>query len=220
MKIGITAANGFIGSHLRKRISDAIVIPGDLRELDVAQKLVVSCDRIYHLAGKNREALGDIAKNNLVCTSNIVLAMKVEKKYPEIIFASSQQVVTDPDSEYGFTKAIEEEIIKKAPRWCIFRIPNVYGPGGRPYYNSVVATFCYQIARGEPVTIHDPNVKREFIFVDDLADELLAPRFNVCRSLNGEVMSVGQLYSYLSSKPVVHEKLARCLQYYIDRVDA
>jgi nucleoside-diphosphate-sugar epimerase len=116
-------------------------------------------------------------------------------------------------------KGIEEEIIKKANKWCIFRIPNVYGPGCKPFYNSVIATFCYQISKGEKVTIHDPSVKREFIFVEDLVERLLDPEFNSLKSINGETMTVGEIYSFLTDKLGRHEKLEKCLQSYKQLAD-
>ena len=116
-------------------------------------------------------------------------------------------------------KSVEEEIIKKANKWCIFRIPNVYGPGAKPFYNSVIATFCYQISKGESVTIHDPSVKREFIFVDDLVEQLLNPEFNLLKSVKGETMTVGEIHSFLTDKLGIHKNLEKCLQWYKQLVD-
>lgn len=132
----------------------------------------------------------------------------------EIIFASSQQAEWNNRSEYGFTKLIEEDIIKKAEKWCIFRIPNVYGPGCRPFYNSVIATFCCQIARGEPVDITDPDIEREFISIDDLIEDLLSPNFSSYKFPRGEVLSLGEVYSLLTDRVGSHKKLERCLSYY------
>lgn len=201
------------------RLNDPLLFEGDLTNIRDVCEFVVSCDRIYHLAGKNREQPGEILKNNIISTSNLILACKIKRVNPEIIFASSQQVIWNSESEYGFVKSVEEEIIKKANKWCIFRIPNVYGPGGKPFYNSVIATFCYQISKGESVAIHDPSVKREFIFVDDLVEELLNPEFNSLKSIDGETLVVGEIYSFLTDKLGSHKKLERCLQSYKQSVD-
>ena len=201
------------------RLNDPLLFEGDLTNIRDACEFVISCDRIYHLAGKNREQPGEILKNNIISTSNLILACKIKRVNPEIIFASSQQVIWNSESEYGFVKGIEEEIIKKANKWCIFRIPNVYGPGGKPFYNSVIATFCYQISKGESVTIHDPSVKREFIFVDDLMEQLLNPEFNSLKSIDGETLAVGEIYSFLTDKLGSHKNLERCLQSYKQSVD-
>lgn len=200
---------------MASRLDDPNLFEGDLTNIDDVCDFVKSCDRIYHLAGKNRESVGKILKNNIIITSNLILALKIKDVDPEIIFASSQQVISSSNSEYGFVKALEEEIIKKANKWCIFRIPNVYGPGGRPFYNSVIATFCYQIARKESVTVHDPSSKREFIFIDDLIDQLLHPEFNAIISLNGEIMTVSEIKYLLTEGLGMHKKLEKCLSYYI-----
>jgi len=195
-------------------LHDPLLFEGDLTNIRDACEFVCSCDRVYHLAGKNREQPGEILKNNIISTSNLILACKIKGVNPEIIFASSQQVIWNSESEYGFVKSVEEEIIKKAKKWCIFRIPNVYGPGCKPFYNSVIATFCYQISKGESVTIHDSSVKREFIFVDDLVERILDPEFNSLKSINGETMTVGEIHSFLTDKLGRHKKLERCLQSY------
>jgi len=215
MRIGITGWEGFIGSYLRKRLEDPILFQGDLRDLDKVKGFVKDCQRIYHLAGLNREKEGKILENNIHATGNLILASKLQNN-PEIVFPSSQQVEWNPDSEYGLTKSIEEEIVKRAKNWCIFRIPNVYGPGGKPFYNSVVATFTYQISHGQEVTISNSSDTREFIFVEDLVDELMNPRFSEYVHPKGEVMSIGEIHEYLTSRLGEHKKLKRCLDYYYD----
>ena len=214
MKIGITGSNGFIGSYLKRKLKTPIVFKGNLRNIEEVREFVVKCDKIFHLAGKNRGHLGEILENNIISTSNIVLSMILENKFPEIVFSSSKQVDWDPNSEYGFMKIIEEEIIKKTDKWCIYRIPNVYGPGCKPFYNSVVSTFCYQISKGQKVTIHDPNVKREFIYIDDLIEILLKPKLNGYQTPKGEILTINQIYEYLTTKLGQHKKLKTCLDYY------
>jgi len=214
MKIGITGAEGFIGSHLRKNLKDPIIFSGDLRNLDEVKKFIAKCDRIYHLAGKNRTEVGEILKNNIVSTSNIILSMILENNFSEIIFASSKQVDWNPNSEYGFTKSVEEEIVKKAKRWCIYKIPNVYGPDCKPFYNSVVATFSYQLSKNQKVTINEPRAKREFIYIDDLIKEMLTPHFNKYQSPKGEVLTIKEIYEYMTTRLGEHKKIQMCLDYY------
>ncbi len=187
-------------------------------DLDSVIQFVNGCDRIYHLAGKNRAEKGEILKNNIVSTSNLVYAGMLKETPPEIIFSSSQQVLWGGLSEYGFAKAIEEEIIRRSKKWSIFRIPNVYGPGCRPFYNSVIATFSYQVARGLPVTITDPNAEREFIFIEDLVSDLLNPEFNSYKSPSGEILTVGDVYSLLTDRLGEHKKIEKNLQYYRNQV--
>lgn len=202
-----------------EHLHDPVLFEGDLTSIKDACEFIIRCDRIYHLAGRNRAPLGDIIKNNIISTSNLVLASKIKGANPEIIFASSAQVVWNIDSEYGFAKGAEEEIIKRANKWCIFRIPNVYGPGCKPFYNSVVATFCHQISRGEPIAVHDPSVKREFIFIDDLIEQLIHPEFNTIKTLNGETLTIGDIKFLLTDGLGTHAKLEKCLNYYKYLVD-
>lgn len=215
MKTGITGWRGFIGSHLAKRVSNPVLFDGNMTYLPHVMKFVENCDRIYHIAGMNRSSdAGSILRNNLVSAGNLVLATKLLGVSPEIVFASSKQVEWNPNSEYGITKMLEENIIRKASKWCIFRIPNVYGPGCKPFYNSVVATFCHQIAHGEPCTTHRPFAVREFVYIDDVVDALVNPVLHQVINVTGQVMSIREVYEYLTSRLGEHEKLERCLDYY------
>jgi len=214
VKIGITGWRGFIGSHLFTRISNPVLFQGDMRILDDVKSFAGRCDRIYHLAGKNRGEPGQILANNLVGTGNLVLATKLLGHHPEIVFASSEHVERNPNSEYGMCKMIEEGIVRKARRWSVFRIPNVYGEGCRPFYNSVVATFCWQIAHGEPCTTHQPFATREFVHVDDVVEALVKPLPYRVTKVPGEVMSIREVYELLTSRLGEHEKLKRVLDWY------
>lgn len=215
MRIGITGWRGFIGSHLARREAGPVLFQGDMRNLDEISMFVAKCDRVYHIAGKNKGDSGQILANNLTATGNLVLATKLAGTNPEIVFASSRQAERNPNSEYGMTKLVEESIIRKATKWCIFRIPNVYGPGCKPFYNSVVATFCYQIAHGEICTTRQPFATREFVYVDDLVEILVNPALYRVVSIPGEVMSIQTVHEYLTTKLGEHEKLKKCLDYYL-----
>jgi len=213
-RIGITGAEGFIGSHLIRRIENPVLLRyKTLDYLPDVREFIKSCDRIYHLAGKNREvAPGKLLKNNLLSTANLILAMNLENKFPELIFVSSTQVESNPTSEYGISKFLEESAVKEARKWCIYRAPNVYGPGCKPFYNSVVATFCHQLSVGEELTINDPMVERDFIYIDDFVKELLVPEFNRYIRPRGKVMTIGQIAFHLKSGK--HRKLAKTLKFY------
>ena len=218
MNIGITGWQGFIGSYLKDKIVNPILFQGDLRNLEDVNSFTECCDRIYHLAGLNREKEGVILVNNILSTGNLILSLKLQGLNPEIIFLSSRQVEWNPNSEYGLTKLIEESIVKMAENKCIFRAPNVYGAGGKPFYNSVVATFAYQVAHGQEVTINDPVETREFVFVEDLVDILIRYKFYKHRKryirVKGETMSIGEVYEYLTSRLGEHENLKKSLDYW------
>jgi UDP-2-acetamido-2,6-beta-L-arabino-hexul-4-ose reductase len=214
VKIGITGWRGFIGTHLLDRIKKAVLFTGDMCQLADVMDFIQGLDVIYHLAGKNRGDAGTILSNNLVGTANLVLATKALRVSPLIVFASSTQVQSAPNSEYGMVKLIEEKIVRKADKWCIFRIPNVYGEGCKPFYNSVVAIFAYQLTHGQSVTISNPATTREFIYIDDLVAELLNPLNHEIISPTGETLSIGQVYDFMTSKLGEHDNLKKCLYYY------
>ncbi|KKL56678.1 hypothetical protein LCGC14_2243030 [marine sediment metagenome] len=218
MRIGITGWRGFIGSYLKDKIENPILFQGNLKQLGDVKAFTKSCDRIYHIAGKNKGDDGNILSNNLVSTGNLILALKLQSINPEIVFVSPKQVEGHRNSEYGLVKWIEEGIIHRANKWCIFGVPNVYGANGRPFYNSVVATFAYQLSHGQEVTIDDPNDTREFIFVEDLVGRLLKPEFSVYVPIEGEVMSIKEVYEYLTTKLGEHENLKKCLDYWREHV--
>lgn len=215
MRIGITGHRGFIGSHLKERIDNPVLFDDDLLNLSYVKKLVEQCDVIYHAAGANRSMHdGTIMGNNIASTGNLVLATKLLNKHPQIIFLSSTQTEWNADSEYGLTKRIEEKIVEMANNWCIYRVPNVYGPGCKPFYNSVVATFAYQIANGKEVTMKNPKETREFIYIDDLLDLLLKPEANEYVRPVGEIMSIKDIYDYMTARLGEHKNIQKCLEYY------
>ncbi len=220
MNVGITGWRGFIGSYLKGMIANPILFHGELSKMDDVKSFTRECDRIYHVAGQNRGNEGNIISNNLISTGNLVLASKLQSIEPELIFISSKQVEWNPNSEYGLTKMIEEDIVRKAKRWCIFRVPNVYGASGKPFYNSVVATFAYQLVHGQEVTINNPDDVREFIFIEDVITHLMNPQFLQYVDLKGEIMSIGEIYEYLTCRLGEHQNLKKCLDYWRGNVSS
>lgn len=213
MREGVLGGNGFIGRRLVAALDAPRVHEAPLSDLDALRAFVRGCDRIYHLAGKNREPPGGILRNNLVATGNLVLACRLEGVAPQIVLSSTQQVRLNPGSEYGLTKRIEEAIVMTHPSWCVVRLPNVYGPGGRPFYNSVVATFAHQAAKGEPLTVHDPSARREFLDVDDAVAALRDWREGEVVDVRGEEMTIGQVAAYLTTDLGKHPKLSRVVEH-------
>jgi len=215
MKIGITGANGFIGSHLCKKIKDPIVFKGNLLDFDAVKDFVKECDMIYHVAGKNREIEGVILKNNVLGTRNIIQSMIEQNHFPYLVFLSSTQIEWNSLSEYAISKKTEEDLIKSNldnHQYCIYRIPNVYGPGCKPFYNSVISTFCYQIAIGEELTINDSDSTREFIFIDDLVSQITGEeRRGRFVRVWGEVMSIGQVVSALLKEENITASESECI---------
>lgn len=179
--IGITGAGGFIGSHLTAKVKHdaacSVTSAGHKTFGDVHALCEFAChsDAIVHLAGLNRGAEHEIEAVNVALANQLVAALDKTDRCSHVLFASSTQ--ESADNAYGRSKhAAGETLAAWAKRSgntvTTLVIPNVYGAGCRPFYNSVVATFCHQLARGERPEIHvDKEI--EFIHVDELVDEIV-----------------------------------------------
>lgn len=184
IKIGVTGKNGFVARHLLNTfrfVEQGFEIVDFERSYfdntEQLQKFVLDCDVIVHLAGLNRHD-----DNNIIYKTNIDLAQKLvdacdaAKAKPHILFSSSTQ--EEKDNFYGESKKIAREIFenwakKNSASFSGLIIPNVFGPFGEPFYNSVVATFCYQIADGKLPTINSDSTV-DLIYVSELVAEIIA----------------------------------------------
>jgi UDP-2-acetamido-2,6-beta-L-arabino-hexul-4-ose reductase len=204
MDIGVFGGKGFIGSHLSRSLEDPQIFNRNMRSLNAVAEFVEDKNIIYHVAGKNREPqYGDIMYNNIRCTANLVVACKRLKIDPYIVFISSAQVLTNPDSEYGITKRIEERMIMdNFSKWTIVRSVGVFGPGARSNYNSVVATVCHAIAKKLPYVIHDRSTEIRLIYIDNLIKKILKlkPGRNRVENVKGRKITLGEMENILLSE--------------------
>jgi len=175
IKIGITGQAGFIGSHLYNTLglynNKFIRIPfeDNFFQNDIElNDFVKQCDVIVHLASMNRHNDPEILyKTNIELIKKIVDSCEITNSKPHILFSSSTQ--EDRDNLYGKSKKEGRELfekwaIKNSASFTAFIIPNVYGPFGNPYYNSVIATFCYQLTHNEQPKIYiDGDLKLIYI---------------------------------------------------------
>jgi UDP-2-acetamido-2,6-beta-L-arabino-hexul-4-ose reductase len=178
--VGITGPRGFIAGHVIRHLSrDAEVrvlsCPRErFQEVDALADFVGECDTILHLAGMNRGNERDLHEVNAWLVDQLIAALQRAKKPPHVVFASSTQ--RDRKNAYGRSKKYGEQQLR---HWAaevgapltILVIPNVFGPGSRPYYNSVVATFCHQLSHEQrPVVIDDQEI--ELVWVNDLVEAI------------------------------------------------
>jgi UDP-2-acetamido-2,6-beta-L-arabino-hexul-4-ose reductase len=176
-KIGITGQAGFVGNHLYKTLAldnDVELIPFKrdyFENPQVLEKFVAQCDVIVHLAAMNRHEDASVIYNtNLDLVSTLITACKSKNATPHIIFSSSSQ--EEKDNLYGKSKKEGKEMFiswanENKARFTSLTIPNVFGPFGKPNYNSVVATFCHKIAHGEsPSIINDSEIG--LIYINEL----------------------------------------------------
>lgn len=181
MKIGITGQHGFIGKHLYNYLSlqDGVaLVPFDRACFEDSEKMnsfVQTCDVIYHLAAMNRhEDPQVIYDTNVRLVKNLIVACENTNSTPWIIISSSTQ--EDNNNPYGDSKKHGRELLeswaqKSGAKTTGMVIPNVFGPFGKPFYNSVFATFCHQVIHGEqPTIISDGDLK--LIYVNELSEAL------------------------------------------------
>ncbi|MBU3997217.1 MAG: NAD-dependent epimerase/dehydratase family protein, partial [Gammaproteobacteria bacterium] len=179
-KILITGANGFVGKNLQLHLAERkdIEVVCFTRSHDVAQlpELLQGVDLVFHLAGVNRPqdpaefTTGNADLTQALCQAVCDLAAATGKKMP-IVCTSSIQATRD--NPYGQSKLAAESALQAASASHgiavhIFRLPNVFGKWCKPNYNSAVATFCHNIARGLPIQINDPAAPVTLVYVDDV----------------------------------------------------
>jgi UDP-2-acetamido-2,6-beta-L-arabino-hexul-4-ose reductase len=183
IKIGITGQNGFVGNHLYNTLGltpeeyDRIVFEKEFFENeDHLDQFVNQCDVIVHLAAMNRhESQEFIFETNLNLVKKLVASLKRTVSKAHVLFSSSLQEIND--NLYGKSKKQGRELLVEWANSCQGKftgmiIPNVFGPFGKPNYNSFVATFCHKLTHNEIPTIDkDGDVK--LIYVGELVQEII-----------------------------------------------
>lgn len=180
MKVLVTGAKGFIGRNLVAELNlheGTTVLPYD-RDSDPSL-LIQYCkeaDFVCHLAGVNRpKEEAEFFEGNVDFTSELLTNLRRYNNSCPVLFSSSQQAALD--NVYGMSKKFGEDIIFKysqetGAKALVYRFPNVFGKWCRPNYNSVVATFCNNIAHDLPITVNDPNIKLTLVYIDDILTEI------------------------------------------------
>ncbi len=181
MNIVITGANGFIGKNLslflkEQEIHNIYQITTDTSDADFNDALMAA-DFVFHLAGVNRSKNDeDFNTGNVELTSRIVSILKSTGRKIPLMFSSSSQA--EIDNVYGQSKAKAEKIVESyghetGSTFYIYRFPNVFGKWCLPNYNSVVATFCFNILNDIEINVHNPNSKLTLVYIDDLCRSLI-----------------------------------------------
>lgn len=176
MKVLVTGSNGFIGKNLISHLQeckDIEIVTYDIEDdFSKIESNIDDIKYIFHLAGVNRpQSPEEFYHGNTDLTKRIVDLIK--DKDISLIVTSSIQAIRDND--YGKSKKLAEDyIIANLNNYYIYRLHNVFGKWCRPNYNSVVATFCHNIANNLDITINDPNVELELVYIDDICKEFLS----------------------------------------------
>lgn len=184
MKILITGAKGFIGKNLVAELSQKKYEHFELflfdmgSEIGLLDQYAKECDFVIHLAGVNRpEKIEDFMTGNFGFASILLeKLLHYENSAPILITSSIHAALNTP---YGISKKAGEDLIfaygktNNIPVY-VFRMPNVFGKWCRPNYNSVVATFCHNIANNLPIVVNDSNTKLTLVHVDDVVSAIIA----------------------------------------------
>lgn len=184
-RVLVTGANGFIGKNLvvRLREQPRFTVIEFVRGDDEAMLLglLAQVDAVIHLAGENRPAdPSAFARVNTgltvaVCEAIKAQAYKIGRQIPLVLASSTQ---AERDNPYGQSKRAAEQAVEALARdtgnpAAVFRLPGVFGKWCKPNYNSVVATFCHNIARGLPIQVNDPAAAVQLAYVDDVVSHLI-----------------------------------------------
>jgi UDP-2-acetamido-2,6-beta-L-arabino-hexul-4-ose reductase len=180
-RIVVTGADGFVGRNLMLRLQELTsfwAVP--LIRASTASEwrdAVGSADAVIHLAGVNRPLDPAEFAGNAGAATLLADAVVAANRPVPILYASSAKAIDD--TPYGRSKkAGEDRLLALAQQTgapvAIYRLPNVFGKWCRPNYNSAVATFCHNIARGLPIRIDDPATPLSLVYVDDVIDTWIA----------------------------------------------
>lgn len=197
MKLLITGAGGFIGRNLvvrlRERQGTEVLEFRRGDGVETLHRLVSQVDAVVHLAGENRpKDAADFDAVNAGLTEALCAAVRAARRNVPVIFSSSTQAALD--NPYGCSKRAAEGHLERLASEAgnsvvIYRLPGVFGKWCRPNYNSVVATFCHNIARNLHIQVNDPTVGLRLVYVDDVVSEIVAALGNPSTGLRrGEVM--------------------------------
>lgn len=195
MKILVTGAKGFIGKNLVSNLKN--IMEGKNRTRDIQIDAIYEydidstqeeldtycndCDFVFNLAGVNRPKNDEeFMKGNFGFASILLDTLKKHKNTCPVMLSSSIQATLIGrygTSDYGKSKLAGEELFfsygkETGAKVLVYRYPNLFGKWCRPNYNSAVATFCNNIANDLPITVNDPAIELELLYIDDLVEEM------------------------------------------------
>ncbi len=198
MKILVTGANGFIGKNLIVQLKNLGYCDIYEYDMDTDQSMLAEytkdCEFVFHLAGVNRpQNETEYMEGNFGFTSVLLENLKNNHNISPVLITSSIQAgLSNP---YGVSKKAGEDLIfsygeENKVKSLVYRLPNVFGKWCRPNYNSAVATFCNNIAKGLPITVTSREALLQLVYIDDVVAEFIA-------ALNGKENRLDDGYCYI-----------------------
>lgn len=195
MNILITGAKGFVGRNLVENLKNIAsnknrirpnlhieeIYEYDIGDEDKLDEYCEKADFVFNLAGVNRpQNTDEFMTGNFGFASTLLDTLKKHHNTCPVMLSSSIQatLIGRYDSDYGRSKKAGEELFfdyakETGAKVLVYRFPNLFGKWCRPNYNSAVATFCNNIANDLPITVNDPKVELELLYIDDLVEEML-----------------------------------------------
>lgn len=202
MKILVTGANGFVGKNLIAELNNRGY--KDIYKFDIdtdkslLNEYVKNCEFVFHLAGVNRPRdEKEFMEGNFGFTSELLNLLKKHNNKAPILITSSIQA--ERDNPYGNSKRAGEKLLfdyskEIGAKALVYRLPNLFGKWSRPNYNTVVATYCYNIARGLDIQVNNPEAELILCYIDDVVNEFI-------KALEGNA-AMNNEYCYV---PTIHE---------------
>lgn len=181
MKILVTGAKGFIGKNLIAELNNRDY--EEIYEFDMDTDPVLleeyckNTEFVFHLAGVNRpKEIGEFMDGNFGFTSVLLDTLRKYNNTCTVMISSSIQA--ELENPYGKSKKAGEDLLfsyskETGANVLVYRFPNVFGKWCRPNYNSVVATFCHNVAHDLPIQINDNNAVMNLVYIDDVVGELI-----------------------------------------------
>lgn len=249
MKILITGSSGFLGKNLFLtlrnikegkdrsydiKIEEILTLRHDAKDIEI-EKLISAADVIFYLAGVNRPKNNScFTEGNVRFLEKVLNVLKSFGKACPIVFSSSTQALLQgryANSEYGKSKLKAEELLfeyasKFKAEVYIYRLPNIFGKWCRPNYNSVVATFCFNLANDLPIFVEDRNTELELVYVDNVIREMInvvsGKEKHCCEYKNGNLVpnEKGNFCFVPNSHKVTLGIIADTITYFSKHLDA
>lgn len=177
MKILVTGKNGFIARNVIEYFGkEHEILPiSHTDSVQLLEKYCMECDFVFHLAAVQRsDDSFDFWKGNVDYTKKIITFLKNNTKNPSIIFSTS--IGIDKPSLFATTKLRAEEILRNfcnnnGNKLYVFKLNHIFGRYGKPNFNNVIATFCYNACTNKPIVVSNPSIKLYFTYIDDLLND-------------------------------------------------
>jgi len=214
VKILVTGAGGFLGKNLVAELKNQgyedLLLYTRNHTLKDLEDYTKKCDFVYHLAGVNRpENEKDFMDGNHGLTSELLELLKKHNNKSPILITSSIQA--EKDNPYGISKKAGEDLlfehsIETGVEVFVYRLPNLFGKWSKPNYNTVVATYCYNIARDLDIQVNNPEAELTLCYIDDVLEEFVkalegspTKLNNYCEIETSHSIKLGELADLLKS---------------------